>query len=84
MEGILEETCLNTPETIRDGKEPFVSDITNALKIVDHIEYKAKGVIITIQVLAKVTVTTTSEGVLEYISTANLAEDLENWGKEKR
>ena len=47
----LEETCLDTPETIRDGKEPSVNDITNALKI-DHIEYKAKGVIITIQVLA--------------------------------
>ena len=26
------ETCLDTPETIRDGKEPFVNNITYALK----------------------------------------------------
>ena len=29
---LLEETCLDTPETIRDGKEPFVNNITYALK----------------------------------------------------
>ena len=28
----IKETCLDTPETNRDGKEPFVNNITYALK----------------------------------------------------
>ena len=40
-----EETCLDTPETIRDGKEPFVNDITYALKEITMSE--AKGDIFT-------------------------------------
>ena len=39
------ETCLDTPETIRDGKEPFVNDITYALKEITMSE--AKGDIFT-------------------------------------
>ena len=29
---LLKETCLDTPETNRDGKEPFVNIITYTLK----------------------------------------------------